>query len=262
MREEVPAIIHKLSLDWAMRNQADECISPASLTNTEPNSVNLSQVYPYALDIDSNDPLHPVFSQANIGRLTDLSLEQHTLSPFTTSIPHSAFRSSTSLIISSRYSALKRRDLFVAKGLETTDTFYAQSISTSPPESVFSTHSIDLTQRPTLYNRRQRSSYLRRSHPPKRKVVRLRPSSTYAAESSSMASSASDHPDYFSEPGGYTSLHHTLSESHVRKERYGPSFEPNWVHGSFARSWNETPADVKETSDVGLSYLKERLSRK
>jgi distribution and morphology protein 34 len=174
MREEVPAIIHKLSLDWAMRHQADECLSPASLTNTESNPSSSGPNYPYSIDMDLSDPLRPVFSMSNIRRLSELSLAQHTLSPFTPSIPHSAFRSSTSLITSSRLSLLKRPDLFVAKNTGS-EPLYLRGNLTSPPESIHSAQSTDPLIRPTLYSRWHRSSNLRRSHPPKRKVVRLRP---------------------------------------------------------------------------------------
>ena len=248
MREEVPAIIHKLSLEWAMRNQADECLSPASLTNTEPHSTNVAQIYPYPIDIDSSDPLHPIFSQANIRRLTELSLAQHTLSPFTISIPNSVFRSSASLIVPSRSSALKRRDLLASKSPVSSDPFYPQSISNSPPESVHSTQSVEPMHRPTLYSRRQRSSYLRRSHPPKRKVVRLRASGSHSADNSSVASGSSDYAEYFSEPGGYVPLQDIIHEASGRAEKY-ETLEQSWVDKSFQHSWTGFSGDIRHIED-------------
>src|SRR5579859_5955078 len=113
MREEVPAIIHKLSLEWAMRNQADECLSPASLTNTHDETISSTggqqQNYPYSFETDTNDPLRPEFSSKNLERLKELANAQQTLSPFTPSIPQSVFRSSTTLIASLR-SNMRRRE--------------------------------------------------------------------------------------------------------------------------------------------------------
>ena len=248
MREEVPAIIHKLSLDWAMRNQADECLSPASLTNTETNAPLQLQSYLYPIDIDSNDPLRPIFSAENIHRLRELSLAQHTLSPFTPSIPQSVFRSSTSLIASSRYGAFRRRDTSATKLSEASEPVYSHAFITSPTESIHSAQSNDPNHRPTLYNRRQRSSYLRRSHPPKRKVVRLRPSNSHnMGDSVSLGSSVSEQGDYFSEPGGYLVPGHTIPElgSKGKKEHY----EKPWLSNSFSQSWNDLPDEKKKLGD-------------
>jgi hypothetical protein len=228
MREEVPAIIHKLSLEWAMRNQADECLSPASLTNTQSDSTLPATNYLYSLDAGPNDPLRPVFSSINLDRLSALSLAQHTLSPFTPSIPQSVFRASTSLIASLRQSTMRRREYpsvkkihqqilldtnlcpeqtasneSSIKGAESEPPYY-QSHAASPPESIHSAQSIDSSLRPSLYSRRQQSSYMRRPHAPRRKIVRLNPSqseSTGDVESSN--STSNEHEDYFSEPGGY-----------------------------------------------------------
>ena len=236
MREEVPAIIHKLSLEWAMKHQADECLSPASLTNTQ-QPENTPQNYPYALDLDVNDPLRPIFATANLNRLSELSSAQRTLSPFTPSIPQSVFRSSTSLIASLRHSATRRRNVPYVKSSESEATFRHDL---SPPESVHSAQSESL--HPQLYNRRHRSSYLRRPHPPKRKVVRLGHShSGSICDSASATASDIGEGDYFSEPGGYQS-------------GYQPEFDSKWSsqqplawkrNNTFPKSW-EGRADINE----------------
>ena len=232
MREEVPAIIHKLSLEWAMRHQADECLSPASLTNTQQPD-NTPQNYPYALDVDVNDPLRPIFATANLNRLSELSSAQRTLSPFTASIPQSVFRSSTSLIASLRQSTARRRDVPFIKSSESEPAFQ-RHLDLSPPESVHSAQSESV--RPQLYSRRQRSSYLRRPHPPKRKVVRLGHShSGSVCDSASVTASDVSEGDYFSEPGGY-------------KSGYQPEYESKWSgkrpvvwnrSTTFPKSWDE-----------------------
>lgn len=248
MREEVPAIIHKLSLEWAMRNQADECLSPASLTNTQPDNATSPQNYPYSLDLDENNPLRPIFSATNLKRLSELSLAQHTLSPFTASIPQSVFRSSTSLITSLRHSAIRRRDFPAMKSSESDPSFH-RSLYVSPPESVHSAQSADMSVRPSLYGHRQRLSYLRRSQPPKRKVVRLHhPRSESTCDASSVVNSdaMSEECDYFSEPGGYQSMFHQ-------------DYQPKWngkdavlcddLWGSgFPRSWDGIS---KEPENIG-----------
>jgi len=249
MREEVPAIIHKLSLEWAMRNQGDECLSPASLTNTDqhvPVQSQRVQQSPnsssYLLEMEPNDPLRPIMAEANLLRLAELNNAQTTLSPFTVSIPNSVFRSSTALMSqmhSSRRS--RRRDWPSIKSSESESNFQHPASYISPPESVHSTQSVDASSvsvRPSLYQFRQRSSYLRRPHQPKRKVVRLYPKES--ASKSSNIDSASDNGDYFSDPGGYrypeyqwngsrtTNTHSELPETPVREANW------NMSQGSFS----------------------------
>jgi mitochondrial distribution and morphology protein 34 len=246
MREQVPAIIHKLSLEWAMRNQADECLSPASLTNTQSDGPVSSVNYPYSLDMDANDPLRPIISASNLNRLSELAFAQHTLSPFTTSIPQSVFRSSTSLIASLRQSAFRRRELQPVK-LESEAYHRLQAIS--PPESVYSAQSADTYSRPTMYGRRQRSSYLRRSNPPKRKVVRLRPS---ASDNASVDQSTTDRDqeEYFSEPGGYPPNFHPPSFSNW-KENEAMLQEGNvWNAKGFVNEWDGVAEKIGKYADT------------
>lgn len=258
MREEVPAIIHKLSLEWAMRHQADECLSPASLTNTQLDDTTPPQNYSYSLALETSDPLRPLFSSTSLKRLSELSLAQRTLSPFTATIPQSVFRSSTSLITSLRHSAGRRRDLPSTKAVES-EPFLHRALHVSPPESVHSAQSADISLLPSLYGRRQRSSYLRRTHPPKRKVVRLHPSrSEHVHESESVDhSDAGDSGDYFSEPGGYQSMFH-------------PDFQPKWREretilrdglwkNSFSRSWDDFSGDPEKSNIVWVSDQKQSL---
>lgn len=234
MREEVPAIIHKLSLEWAMRHQADECLSPASLTNTQTDSPNSVHYYP-SFDMDANDPLRPVFSAANLERLSALSLAQHTLSPFTASISQSVFRSSTSLIASLRQSSMKRHETPLLKAPDP-DSFHRPH-EISPPESVHSAQSADT--RPSLYGRRQRASYLRR-YPPKRKVVRLHPRTE--SETNSIApSDASEGADYFSEPGGYKSAFQDFRQWSGKEPVMHNAL---WTSNPFPKTWDE---DVEQT---------------
>jgi hypothetical protein len=292
MREEVPAIIHKLSLEWAMRNQADECLSPASLTNTQPDSTLPATNYLYSLDADPNDPLKPVFSSINLDRLSALSLAQHTLSPFTPSIPQSVFRASTSLIASLRQSTMRRREYPTIKKvhqqilldanprpLETTSNQslikgpeseppYYQSQEASPPESVHSTQSVDSSLRPSLYSRHQRSSYIRRPHAPKRKIVRLIPSrseSTGDVESSANSTN-SEHEDYFSEPGGYRNA----VQYDPRANWNGKDFEAHtWGSHSLHHPWNGVSRVGEKSGNdawardgvIGLPPLKETAAR-
>jgi len=267
MREEVPAIIHKLSLEWAMRNQADECLSPASLTNTQPDNTLPAANYVYSLEVDADDPLRHIFSSANLDRLSALTVAQHTLSPFTPSIPQSVFRSSTTLVSSLRHSLIKRRDTQSVKRVhqrisdvmyqhnhslsvssetssvkapESEPSYYC-ALETSPPESVHSAQSADSSLHPTLYTRRQRSSYLRRPHPPKRKVVRLNGSrSDSTCDAASSIQTTSEQGDYFSEPGGYRhGINHGAQPALTQHnlENRGD----NWNTGSYTQSWNSVP---------------------
>jgi mitochondrial distribution and morphology protein 34 len=244
MREEVPAIIHKLSLEWAMRNQADECLTPASLTNTQPENPISVQSYPYALEADANDPLRPIFSDANLHRLSELTLAQHTLSPFTASIPQSVFRSSTSLIASLRQRTMRPHELYTARNAESEIPYYRTS-DTSPPESVLSVQSTDLSLRPSLYSRRQRSSYLRRSHPPKRKIVRLHPSrSGGTSDTASISySDSSERGDYFSEPGGYRSSFQPEPPA-TWNEKDSISRDKAWESEAFSKGWNNNTNEI------------------
>jgi mitochondrial distribution and morphology protein 34 len=249
MREEVPAIIHKLSLEWAMRHQADECLSPASLTNTQPDNETSLQNYPYSLDLDANDSLRPIFSAINLNRLSELSLAQHTLSPFTASIPQSVFRSSTSIIASLRYGAVRRRDFPITKSSES-EPLFPRTLYISPPESVSSAQSADVSIRPSLHGRRQRSSYLRRSHPPKRKIVRLQhPGTQSTSDAPSLAQSdvASEGGDYFSEPGGYQTMFHPDYQGRW-DGKDAALHDDLWVN-RFPRSWDGIPKEPEKMGD-------------
>jgi mitochondrial distribution and morphology protein 34 len=244
MREEVPAIIHKLSLEWAMRHQADECLSPASLTNTESDPSLSGQNYPYSIDMDLNDPLRPIFALSNIRRLSQLSLAQHTLSPFTPSVPQSAFRSSTPLIASSKF-GLPKRPEFPFSRVPGSELLNGRNTLTSPPESIHSAQSTDPLIRPTLYSHRHRSSNLRRPHPPKRKVVRLRAERIINAQDASSDATPSEQGDYFSEPGGYLPPFDVAHEDDISKTRYEQSWRPPttfpaepWRKGDIPK-WND-----------------------
>jgi len=212
MREEVPAIIHKLSLEWTMKNQADECLSPASLTNTQQlDKDEKPSNYQYSLEMEPNDPLRPILAETNLLKLADLNGAQRTLSLFTPSIPNSVFRSSTTLFsqLQSRYA--RRRDWPSIKSSET-ESQPQPSTYFSPPESVHSSQSVETSSisiRPSLSNYRQRSSYLRRPLQPKRTVVWLNPKP--ASESTSNKDTTSETGDCFSEPGGYTYLEYQWS---------------------------------------------------
>lgn len=283
MREEVPAIIHKLSLEWAMRNQADECLSPASLTNTHSADNNSSstggqQNYLYSFETDTNDPLRPEFSSKNLERLKELANAQHTLSPFTASIPQSVFRSSTTLIASLR-SNMRRREHTLTHS-QSGDIIPAfRTLNTSPPESIYSAQSNETGLRPQLYSRRQRSSYLRRAHPPKRKIVRLnsRGDNLSTASVSDTASVAHSEGDYFSEPVGYKPSYaegwKEGAEKFPRSETFpdvagwnnegGEKF-PRSVTETFPRSWDgiKSERDSKwiEEQRFNLPTLKEKAS--
>src|SRR5579859_7550841 len=289
MREEVPAIIHKLSLEWAMRNQADECLSPASLTNTHNTHTNTTnnstvqesngtlQVYPYSFETDTNDPLRPDFSAKNLEKLHELAIAQQTLSPFTPSIQQSVFRSSTSLIASLR-SNLRRREHTLLTSQSEIPSF--RTLNTSPPESTYSAQSNETGLRPQLYNRRQRSSYLRRAHPPKRKIVRLnsRGDSLSTASVSDTASVTHSEGDYFSEPVGYKPSYaegwkegekfprsETFPEvAEWNKEASGEKFPRSIASETFPRSWDgiKSERDNKwiEEQRLNLPPLKEKPS--
>jgi len=283
MREEVPAIIHKLSLEWAMRNQADECLSPASLTNThsENNKDSSSLVvegqqlnYPYSFETDTNDPLRPEFSSKNLERLKELTNAQQTLSPFTATIPQSVFRSSPSLIASLRSSTLRRREHTLTHSQS--DLLPAfRTLNTSPPESIYSSQSNETGLRPQLYNRRQRSSYLRRAHPPKRKIVRLnsRGDGLSSASVSDTASVVHSEGDYFSEPVGYkpaANLSWKEGDKFPRSETF-PEGVAAWKEGdkfprseTFPRSWDGIKNDMDskwiEEQRINLPTLKEKAS--
>jgi hypothetical protein len=266
MREEVPAIIHKLSLEWAMQNQADECLSPASLNNTEQllnQKVQQSPNASYSLEMEPNDPLRPIMAESNLLRLAELNQAQTTLSPFTASIPNSVFRSSTSLFTQlhpSRHS--RRRDWPSIKSSESEPNFQHSSAYISPPESVHSAHSVDASSgsaRPSLYHPRQRSSYLRRPLQPKRKVVRLHPRSSTSETASNAESVTSD--DYFSEPGGYRYPAYTWDHSdshklHESKLLETPIREESWSakgKGSCSVEGNSTSANSHFTASSHLS---------
>jgi len=212
MQDQVPAIIHKLSLEWTMRHQADECLSPASLTNTQsddPSPLN----YPFALDVDSDDPLHPAFSVASLARLAELAGAQRTLSPMTASIPQAVYRSSVGLIASLRP---RRRDIPFIKTSESgkdIPEFHPQT-EMSPPESVFSAQSN--TSRPSLFNTRQRPSYLRRPRLPKRKVIKLGQSSPSVEDTESV--SQSEGAEYKSEQDAYQSSYQQACQSKWMEE--------------------------------------------
>jgi hypothetical protein len=295
MREEVPAIIHKLSLEWAMRNQADECLSPASLTNTHsenPTTTTSSslgqqsqQNYLYSFETDANDPLRPEFSSKNLEKLKELANAQHTLSPFTASIPQSVFRSSTTLIASLRSNTtmIRRREhtLTHSQSSDIIPPGYKPSTNnnTSPPESIYSAQSNDTGLRPQLYNRRQRSSYLRRAHPPKRKIVRLNSrgdgtASTGTGSVSDTASVVHSEGDYFSEPVGYKPVYHGEGGINWTKEvEKFPEPGTAWKEGdnkkfprseTFPRSWDGLKSDMDskwiEEQRFNLPTLKEKAS--
>jgi mitochondrial distribution and morphology protein 34 len=248
MREEVPAIIHKLSLEWAMRHQADECLSPASLINTQPETASAMQNYPYSLDIDANDPLRPILSTANLNRLSELSLAQHTLSPFTASIPESVFRSSTSLIASLQHKSVRRYELPFFKSCSEAGPPFQRNMDISPPESVHSAQSADPSTRPVLYGHR-RTSHLRRTNPPKRKIIRLNARSEC---DSPALSETSEIQDSFSDPGGYSNVFQSTSwneKSPLKNERWSYS---NW-------ETTEPEKDHKPwTNDFGNVSMKEK----
>ena len=280
MREEVPAIIHKLSLEWAMRNQADECLSPASLTNTDhilPAQSERVQQSPnsssYSLEMEPNDPLRPILAATNLLRLAELNNAQTTLSPFTASIPNSVFRSSAALMLqmhSSRHS--RRRDWPSIKTSESESNVQHSASFISPPESVHSAQSMDASSvsvRPSLYHSRQRSSYLRRPLQPKRKVVRLHPKES-ASESTSNIDSASENGDYFSEPGGYrypeyqwnpsgtTNMHSKLPETPIREENWNMSQS---MDGNSSASSHFSPTShISGSTVVGDSSKGEEIS--
>lgn len=254
MREEVPAIIHKLSLEWAMRNQADECLSPASLTNTQSDNNGAVQNFSFPLDLDTNGAMRPIFSAENLEKLSQLSVAQHTLSPFTAYIPQSVFRSSTALVPSVKYpttSSSRRQES------QNSEFPFHQKSDISPPESVFSTQSTDASLlRPTLYGRRQRSSYLRRPHPPKRKVVRLTAHSETISETESVAgqsTSSAKEADYYSEPGGY--------QSYQEYSRWGSGKDASmWSSRSYVKGWENKMDKIADTSGFSeylVSNLKE-----
>jgi len=253
MREEVPAIIHKLSLEWAMRHQADECLSPASLTNTHSDNIGAVQNFSFPLDLDANGTMRPIFSALNLEQLSQLSTAQHTLSPFTAYIPQSVFRSSTALFTSVKYpttSSSRRQES------HNSDFPFHQKSDISPPESVFSTQSTDASLiRPTLYGRRQRSSYLRRPHPPKRKVVRLNAHSETISDTDSVAQSTSSakEADYYSEPGGY--------QSYQEYSRWNTGKEASmWSSRSYVKGWENKMDKIADTSGLSeylVSNLKE-----
>jgi len=254
MREEVPAIIHKLSLVWTMRNQADECLSPASLTNTQQLDKDEKQSnYQYSLEMEPNDPLRPILAETNLLRLAELNGGQRTLSLFTPSIPHSVFRSSTTLVsqLQSRYA--RRRDWQSIKSSES-ESQLQPSTYISPPESVHSSQSVETSSvsiRPSLSNYRQRSSYLRRPLQPKRTVVWLNPKP--ASESGSNKDTTSETVDYFSEPGGYTYPEYQWSNKDSRREsnlQEAALREAGWLktNGSFSL------AEVKGHSTVSSEF--------
>jgi len=262
----VPAIIHKLSLEWAMRNQADECLSPASLNNTEQQLDQILQQSAnssYSLEMEPNGPLRPIMAEKNLVRLAELNNAQTTLSPFTPSIPNSVFRSSTSLfsqLHSSRHS--RRRDWPSIKSSESDPNFQHPPAYVSPPESVHSAQSVDASSgstRPSLYHSRQRSSYLRRSLQPKRKVVHLHPKSSASETASNADSGTSD--DYFSEPGGYRYPDYTWDHSgshnlHRSKLLETPIREEIWPgkgKGSFSIEGNSLSASSHFTASSHLS---------
>jgi mitochondrial distribution and morphology protein 34 len=302
MREEVPAIIHKLSLEWAMRNQADECLSPASLTNTHsdnPTTTTTSlaassgqqsqQNYLYSFETDTNDPLRPEFSSKNLEKLKELANAQHTLSPFTASIPQSVFRSSTTLIASLRSNTtMSRRREHTLTHSQSSDIIPPgykpltnNNNNTSPPESIYSAQSNDTGLRPQLYNRRQRSSYLRRAHPPKRKIVRLNSrggdGTVSTGSVSDTASVVHSEGDYFSEPVGYKPVYHGeggINWATEEVEKFAELPGTAWKEGdnnkkfprseTFPRSWDGLKSDMDnkwiEEQRFNLPTLKEKAS--
>jgi hypothetical protein len=274
MREEVPAIIHKLSLEWAMKNQADECLSPASLTNTQhlvkdEKSVN----YQYSLEMEPNDPLRPILAETNLLRLAELNSAQRTLSPFTPSIPNSVFRSSTSLISQLPLRYARRRAWPSTKSSESDGQLQQQSYI-NPPESIHSSQSVETSSvsiRPSLSNNyRQRSSYLRRPLQPKRKVIRL--NSKPASESVSTKDTTSDGAgDYFSEPGGYAYPEYQWSGKDVLCESKLQEAEEIWLKSKVSFSVDEAKggqsvssgftatSHLSGTTIVGSSVKGERM---
>jgi len=260
MREEVPAIIHKLSLDWAMRHQVDECLSPASLTNTETSPSFSGQSYPYSMDMDLNDPLRPVFSVSNLHRLSQLSLSQHTLSPFTPSVPQSVFRSSTILIASSRLNMLKRPEFPVVR-TPGSELLNVRGNLMSPPESIHSAQSTDPLIRPALYSRRHRPSNLRRPHLPKRKVVRLRAARNIeVGDSSSVATTSTEQEDYFSEPSGYPppfDIPHDVDICKAKDERCEQSWRASTAF--LAQPWHN--GEIPKWGDHAFPTQKQSVSR-
>jgi distribution and morphology protein 34 len=239
MQEQVPAIIHKLSLEWAMRHQADECLSPASFTNTLQSEEQASSVsYPFSLDVDeTDDVLRPKFSSVSLARLGELEGAQRTLSPFTAAIPQSVFRSSVGLIAALRP---RRRDFpFIKTSVDTGCATFPGPVEISPPESVLSAQSN--VSRPSLFNTRQRPSYLRRPRHPKRKVIRLGESapSTSVQDHQSVGQSetSEDGADYYSEPDGYQSSYQRECESKWMKEAV--LREALWS-GTYPKAWQGT----------------------
>jgi hypothetical protein len=194
MREEVPAIIHKLSLEWATRNQAQEC--SASLTNTQRLRTEEKPGYQYSLEMEPNDPLRPILAETNLLRLVELHGAPQTLSLFTPSLPNSVVRSSTSCLSQSHLRYSRRRDWPSIKSSEVVDQVQS-STYISPPESIHSGQSVEtssVSTRPSLHYR-QRSTYLRRPLQPKRKVVRLnlKPAASEMTTSNNTASHEGEH---------------------------------------------------------------------
>ena len=242
MQEQVPAIIHKLSLEWVMRHQADECLSPASLTNTlQSDDAHPSpQTYPFSLDAD--DALYPKFSDVSLARLAELEDSQRTLSPFTAAISQSVFRSSVGLIASLRP---RRKDFPFIKSSLDTDPAFPRPTEISPPESVVSAQSN--VSRPSLFNARQRPAYLRRPRPPKRKVIRLGESSPSTSvqdhESVGQSETSEGAEDYFSEPNRYQNSYQRECESKWMKETV--LREALWS-STYPKSWEGMASDHLE----------------
>lgn len=244
MQEQVPAMIHKLSLEWAMRHQADECLSPASLTNTQsddPSPLN----YPFSLDVDTDDPLHPTFSVASLARLSELAGAQYTLSPITASIPQSVFRSSVGLIASLKP---RRRDVpFIHKNSETcTDPpEFHRPTEISPPESLFSAQSN--ISRPSIFNTRQRPSYLRRPRLPKRKVIKLgQLSPSTSVEDPESVGQSEGGAEYISEQDEYQSSYQRDCESKWMEEAV--LREAVWT-SAYPKSWEGITSEIEKRVD-------------
>lgn len=204
MREEVPAIIHKLSLEWATRNQAQEC--SASLTNTRTEE---KSGYQYSLEMEPNDPLRPILAETNLLRLVELHGAPQTLSLFTPSLPNSVVRSSTSCLSQLHLRYSRRRDWPSIKSSGETDQVQS-STYISPPESIHSGQSGEassLSTRPSLHYR-QRSTYLRRPLQPNRKVVRLNLKPA-ASEMTTDKDTASQDGEQFTEGGDFSYTEYT-----------------------------------------------------
>lgn len=213
-----------------MRHQADECLSPASLTNTHSEHPS-PQNYPFSMDEDNDDLLRPKFATESLMRLAELSSAQCTLSPFTASIPQSVFRSSVGLIAALRP---RRREFVVIKASETEPAFQ-RATEFSPPESVMSAQSN--ASRPSLFSTRQRPSYLRRPHPPKRKVIRLgqSPVNSTRDDESIAQSETSEGIDYFSESAPYQNAYQRECEEKWKTE--ATLREALW-NGTFPKAWD------------------------